>query len=138
MEFTLDRFRNAHAESYETALREIRNGRKESHWIWFIFPQIQGLGRSTVAMYYEIQNKAEAVEYWNDPMLRSHLIELCQELLKLNDSIEHIMGYVDALKLRSCMTLFWLVSEEQVFRDVLDQFYKGELDDYTQRKLSES
>ena len=137
MEFTLDRFRSAHAESYETALREIKNGRKETHWIWFIFPQIQGLGHSAVAMYYEIQNKAEAAEYWNDTILRSHMIEICQELLKLNGSIDWIMGYPDNLKLQSCMTLFWLVTNEPIFKAVLDKFYGGELDDYTLRKLSE-
>lgn len=137
MEFTLDRFRSAHAESYETALREIKNGRKETHWIWFIFPQIQGLGHSAVAMCYEIQNKAEAAEYWNDTILRSHMIEICQELLKLDGSIDWILGYPDNLKLRSCMTLFWLVTNEPIFKAVLDKFYGGELDDYTLRKLSE-
>lgn len=135
MEFTLDRFKSAHAESYEIALREIKNGRKESHWIWFVFPQIQGLGHSTVAMYYEIQNKAEAVEYWNDPILSGHMVEICQELMKLNGSIDSIMGYPDNLKLRSCMTLFWLISGEQVFKDVLDKFYSGSMDEYTLQKL---
>ena len=135
MEFTLDRFRSAHTESYETALREIKNGRKETHWIWFIFPQIQGLGHSAVAMYYEIQNKAEAAEYWNDTILRSHMIEICQELLKLNGSIDWILGYPDNLKLRSCMTLFWLLTKEPIFKDVLDKFYGGELDEYTVQKL---
>lgn len=98
-------------------------------------PLIQGLGHSTMAMYYEIQSKAEAVEYWNDPMLRSHMVEICQELLKLERSIDWIMGYPDNLKLRSCMTLFWLVTREQLFKDVLDKFYGGELDEYTVQKL---
>jgi len=136
MEFTLDRFRSAHENSYEIALQEIKGGRKESHWIWYIFPQIQGLGHSTMAMYYEIQSKTEAVEYWNDPVLRSHMVEICQELLKLEGSIDWIMGYPDNLKLRSCMTLFWLVTGEQFFKDVLDKFYDGELDEYTRKKLS--
>lgn len=136
MVFTLDRFKNAHAESYNTALQEIKGGRKESHWIWYIFPQIQGLGYSAVAQYYEIQNKAEAMEYWKDPALSSHLVEICQELLKLNDSIDRIMGCPDNLKLRSSMTLFWLVTGEQLFKDVLDKFYGGSLDDYTVQKLS--
>lgn len=135
MEFTLDRFRSAHAESYETALREIKNGRKETHWIWFIFPQIQGLGHSAVAMYYEIQNKAEAAEYWNDTILRSHMIEICQELLKLNGSIDWILGYPDNLKLRSCMTLFWLVTGEYIFKDVLDRFYDGSMDEFTLQRM---
>lgn len=135
MEFTLDRFRSAHAESYETALREIKNGRKETHWIWFIFPQIQGLGHSAVAMYYEIQNKAEAAEYWNDTILRSHMIEICQELLKLNGSIDWILGYPDNLKLRSCMTLFWLLTKEPIFKDVLDRFYNGSMDEFTLKRV---
>ena len=135
MEFSLDRFRSAHASYYETALQEIKAGRKQSHWMWYIFPQIQGLGHSTMAMYYEIQSKTEAVEYWNDPVLRSHMEEICQELLKLEGAIDWIMGYPDNLKLRSCMTLFWLVTGEQLFKDVLDKFYGGELDEYTVQKL---
>ena len=135
MEFSLDRFRSAHEGSYETALQEIKAGRKQSHWMWYIFPQIHGLGHSTMAMYYEIQSKTEAVEYWNDPVLRSHMEEICQELLKLEGSIDWIMGYPDNLKLRSCMTLFWLVTGEQLFKDVLDKFYGGKLDEYTVQKL---
>lgn len=135
MEFSLDRFKSAHASYYETALQEIKAGRKQSHWMWYIFPQIHGLGHSTMAMYYEIQSKTEAVEYWNDPVLRSHMEEICQELLKLEGSIDWIMGYPDNLKLRSCMTLFWLVTGEQLFKDVLDKFYGGELDEYTVQKL---
>lgn len=135
MEFSLDRFRSAHEGSYETALQEIKAGRKQSHWMWYIFPQIHGLGHSTMAMYYEIQSKTEAVEYWNDPVLRSHMEEICQELLKLGGSIDWIMGYPDNLKLHSCMTLFWLVTGEQLFKDVLDKFYGGELDEYTVQKL---
>lgn len=135
MEFSLNRFRSAHTSYYETALQEIKAGRKQSHWMWYIFPQIQGLGHSTMAMYYEIQSKAEAIDYWNDPILRSHMLEICQELLKLEGSIDWIMGYPDNLKLRSCMTLFWLVTGEQLFKDVLDKFYGGELDEYTVQKL---
>lgn len=136
MELTLERFKSAHADSFEIALKEIKAGRKENHWIWYIFPQIQGLGHSTIAMYYEIQNKTEALDYWNDTVLRSHMVEICQELLKLDAPIDWIMGYPDNLKLRSCMTLFWLVTGEQLFKDVLDKFYSGEMDDYTQQKLS--
>lgn len=136
MELSLDRFRSAHAGSYDIALQEIKAGKKQSHWMWYIFPQIQGLGHSTMALYYEIQSKAEAIEYWNDPVLRSHMVEICQELLKLEGSIDWIMGYPDNLKLRSCMTLFWLITVEQVFKDVLDKFYGGEPDEYTVQKLS--
>lgn len=131
MELTLDRFRQAHKDSYETALWEIRNGRKESHWIWYIFPQIQGLGHSTMAMYYAIQNKAEAMAYWNDPVLQSHMKEICRALLELDGSIGTIMGYPDDLKLRSSMTLFYAVTKEPIFWEVLDKFYGGAMDTYT-------
>lgn len=136
MRLALERFKSAHLESYETALREIRSGRKQSHWIWYIFPQIRGLGHSAVAQYYEIQDKAEAVAYWNDPVLSRHLVEICQELLKLDDSIDCIMGFPDNLKLRSCMTLFYLVSNEMVFKNVLDKFFAGKMDEFTKQKLS--
>ena len=89
-----------------------------------------------MAMRYEIQNADEALAYWNDPLLRSHMVEICGELLKLNGSIIWIMGYTDHLKLRSCMTLFWLVTGEHLFKDVLDKFYDGNLDEYTREKLS--
>lgn len=134
--FSLDRFRSAHEGAYESALQEIKAGRKEGHWIWYIFPQIHGLGYSNMAVYYAIQNKAEALAYWNDPGLSGHLVEITRELLKLDDSIDRIVGYPDNLKVRSCMTLFWLVTGEQLFKDVLDKFYGGSLDEFTVQKLN--
>lgn len=131
----LERFRTAHEQSYETALREIKSGLKKSHWMWYIFPQIQGLGHSATARYYEIKDKEEAIAYWMDPVLSSHLIEICQELLKLNSPIEWILGYPDDLKLRSCMTMFYLISNEKTFKQVLDKFYAGEMDEFTKGKL---
>ncbi|MBR5125741.1 MAG: DUF1810 domain-containing protein [Oscillospiraceae bacterium] len=135
MEFTLERFHSAQETAYEVALREIRSGRKQSHWIWFIFPQYRGLGRSPVAQYYEIQSREEAVAYWNDPVLSRRLAEISAALLNLEGSIEQIMGFPDNLKLRSCMTLFWLVSGEQVFQAVLDRFFDGKTDEYTVEQL---
>ena len=135
MELTLDRFRNAHTDHYEKALQEIRSGQKRSHWMWYIFPQILGLGHSTMAMYYAIQNKDEAIAYWADPVLSGHMKEICQELLKLDDPIEQILGYPDNLKLNSCMTLFWLITRAPVFQAVLDKFYGGTLDEFTVQKL---
>lgn len=137
MEFSLDRFRSAHDRDYEIALQEIKAGRKEGHWMWYIFPQIQGLGHNTMAMYYEIQSMDEAVAYWKDPVLSSHLLEISRELLKLDNSIDRIMGYPDNLKLKSCMTLFYLVSNEQLFKDVLDKLFHGEMDYFTVNKLSQ-
>lgn len=136
IELTLERFRQAHEESYETALAEIRSGRKRSHWIWYIFPQIQGLGHSAVAQYYAIQSAAEAKAYWNDPVLSAHLVEISSELLKQDGAIEAIMGYPDNLKLRSCMTLFYLISRDSIFRQVLDKFYDGSMDDETEKILN--
>lgn len=134
-ERTLERFRTAHARSYETALREIRSGIKQTHWMWYIFPQIQGLGHSEKARFYAIRDREEANEYWNDPVLSSHLLEISRELLKLNSSIDWIMGYPDDLKLKSCMTLFYLVTGEKTFKDVLDKFYGGKMDEKTIQKL---
>ena len=135
MEFTLERFKSAQEEAYGRALQEIKSGRKQSHWMWYIFPQIRGLGRSSVAQYYEIQDREEAIAYWEDPLLSVRLVEISRELLKRNDSAEQILGLPDNLKLRSSMTLFWLVTGEPVFKEVLDKFYGGTLDAFTQRKL---
>ena len=132
----LERFRSAQEGSYETALQEIRAGRKQSHWMWYIFPQIKGLGHSATAQYYAIKDKAEAIAYWKDPVLSARLLEICWELLKLEGPIECIMGRPDNLKLCSCMTLFYLVSGENVFREVLEKFYDGKMDSYTKQKLS--
>ena len=132
---TLDRFRVAHAGSYETALAEIRSGRKRSHWMWYIFPQIQGLGRSDVAQYYAIQGAEEATAYWNDSILSFHLVEISSALLALDAPFDSIMGYLDNLKLRSCMMLFYLVSREPIFKQVLDKFFDGSIDDNTERML---
>lgn len=127
----LERFRSAHERDYAIALQEIKAGRKQSHWMWYIFPQILGLGSSADAVYYAIQDWDEASRYWADPVLSDHMKEICGELLKLEGSIEWILGYPDCLKLCSCMTLFWLVTGEPLFEDVLDQFYGGERDSRT-------
>lgn len=135
MEYQLERFKDAQKDFYDTALKEIRSGRKQSHWIWFIFPQIRGLGKSYTAELYAIQNREEAVAYWTDPLLRSRLLEITGALLNLNGDIESIMGFPDNLKLRSSMTLFYLVTGEPIFKEVLDKFYGGSLDDFTREKL---
>ena len=129
----LERFYKAQEYDYETALSEIRNGRKESHWMWYIFPQITGLGRSTTAEYYAIKSKEEAKGYIEDPVLGKRLIEISQALFQIeSDDAEMVMGWPDNLKLRSCMTLFAEVAPEQpVFRNVLEKFYDGEMDEKT-------
>ena len=129
----LERFYKAQEYDYETALSEIRNGRKESHWMWYIFPQVSGLGRSTMAEYYAIRSREEAKVYIEDPVLGKRLIEISQALLQVDsDDAEEVMGWPDNLKLRSCMTLFAEVAPEQpVFRSVLEKFYDGEMDGKT-------
>ena len=129
----LERFYKAQEYDYETALSEIRNGRKESHWMWYIFPQITGLGRSTTAEYYAIKSKEEAKGYIEDPVLGKRLIEISQALFQIeSDDAEMVMGWPDNLKLRSCMTLFAEAAPEHpVFRNVLEKFYDGEMDGKT-------
>ncbi|MBE6748945.1 MAG: DUF1810 domain-containing protein [Ruminococcaceae bacterium] len=130
---SLNRFIEAQVRMYETALTEIKNGMKVSHWIWFIFPQLRGLGRSDTAYTYGINGIEEAKEYLAHPVLSARLTEISETLLvHKNEDIEYIMGGIDAMKLRSSMTLFALVSEENsVFHQVLDCFYNGEMDENT-------
>ena len=133
MAYDLSRFHKAQKGSYETALAEIRAGRKRSHWIWYIFPQIQGLGYSSTAQYYAIEDLEEAKAYLADPVLRERLLEISNALLAL-DSCDpsDVMGYPDDLKLRSSMTLFSLADPEcTVFRDVLEKYYDGREDPRT-------
>lgn len=121
---------------YKTALEEIRNGRKRSHWMWFVFPQLKGLGHSYNADYYGIAGADEARAYWLHPMLRDRLREITEALLLLDGlSARQIFGEVDAMKLRSSMTLFWKVTEEELFRKVLDKYYEGKMCDSTLEML---
>ena len=130
------RFLKAQEESYPIALREIQSGRKRSHWMWYIFPQLACLGRSETARYYGIRDEAEAREYWADPVLSARLLEISSALLEQTGTAWEIMRDPDDLKLRSSMTLFLAVSGHPVFRQVLDRFYHGEPDPYTLRFLN--
>lgn len=132
----LDRFIKAQENDYETALNEIENGHKQSHWIWYIFSQLQGLGFSSMSQFYGIKDEEEAIDYMNHPVLRERLLEISQALLSLdcNDPVR-VMGYPDNLKLQSSMTLFSIVSKEPVFQKVLDKFYDGQEDQSTLEKL---
>ena len=134
----LERFMTAQAHSYETAKSELRNGQKESHWMWYIFPQISGLGTSSTAQTYAISDAAEAKAYLAHPILGARLIELCKILLELTGrSANDIFGSTDAMKLRSSMTLFAEVSEQPVFKQVLEKYYNGHEDPKTLERLSE-
>lgn len=127
MNNTLQRFIDAQADSYDTALAEIRNGRKVTHWIWYIFPQIKGLGFSYNAQYYGISSLQEAKDYLQNELLRKRLFEITEALLQhKGEDIERIMGGIDALKLKSSMTLFDIVFPGSIFGEVLDEFYGGE------------
>lgn len=128
----LERFINAQQYDYPVALYELKAGYKESHWMWFIFPQYKGLGYSSIAKYYAIQSKEEAIAYVHHPILGKRLMEISQVLLDLNcDDATAIFGSPDNLKLKSCMTLFYIVSKEAIFQQVLDQFYHGQYDQRT-------
>lgn len=129
----LERFVTAQEYCYERALDEVRQGRKETHWMWFVFPQIIGLGSSDTSIYYSIVDIGEAKLYLNHKVLGPRLVEITKELLALetDDPVE-VFGEVDALKLNSCMTLFDYVSDgNNVFYDVIDKFYDGEKDEKT-------
>lgn len=128
--YHLQRFLDAQEGVFETALREITRGRKESHWMWFIFPQMEGLGRSSIARRYAIKSRAEAEAYLRHPILGARLQRSAQALLEVEGkTATEVMGSPDDLKLRSSMTLFALVAgEEIVFQQVLDKFYGGDKD----------
>ncbi len=123
----LDRFVEAQQTSYATALAEIRDGRKRSHWMWFIWPQLRGLGRSSTAVHYGIENAAEARAYLAHPVLGQRLIEISRAMLAHRDRApEDILGGIDALKLRSCATLFAALPDtDPVFAEILAAFYDG-------------
>jgi uncharacterized protein (DUF1810 family) len=135
----LERFRSAQdaGGTYERALAELRAGRKRSHWMWFVFPQLEGLGRSETSRRYAIGSLEEAREYLADAVLGARLRESAGALLEHGDaSAEEILGPVDALKLRSSMTLFELAGgEEAVFAEVLERFCAGARDEATLRLL---
>lgn len=123
----LQRFIEAQNDSYDQALKEIRNGRKLTHWIWYIFPQMKGLGFSYNSEYYGITSLQEARDYLENELLRKRLFEITESLLMhKGKDIESIMGDIDALKLKSSMTLFDAVQPGSIFGEVLDGFYGGE------------
>ena len=130
MNYEISRVMKAHQTDYQRALSEIKNGKKISHWMWYIFPQLKGLGRSSMSEYYGIQDLDEAKVYLADPILGKHLIEICNALLSLdtNDATK-VMGRPDDRKLKSSMTLFDAATESSdIFQMVLDKYYNGKKD----------
>lgn len=131
--FNFERFIKAQKDDYAIALSEIKQGRKSSHWMWYIFPQLDGLGRSTQARYYSIFGLDEAVAYQHHTILDARLKEISTALLELetDDSVK-VLGKIDALKLKSSMTLFnYAAPHEDIYQKVLDKFYAGEKDTAT-------
>jgi uncharacterized protein (DUF1810 family) len=137
--FGLQRFLDAQGGggTYDRALAELRAGRKRSHWMWFVFPQIAGLGRSPMAQAYAISSLAEARAYLEHPVLGPRLRECAKALLELDGaSAEEVLGGIDAVKLRSSMTLFARAApQEPLFEQVLERYYAGEPDEATDRLL---
>jgi uncharacterized protein (DUF1810 family) len=135
---SLARFIEAQEHDYSCALAEIKNGRKRSHWMWYIFPQIDGLGVSSAARFYAIKDIAEAKAYLAHPILGPRLIEITEAALSVEGSTaEAIFGYPDVLKFRSSATLFAQVSEpNSVFHRVLEKFYEAKPDEATLRLLA--
>ena len=133
---SLNRFISVQNYVYEEALTEIKQGEKKSHWMWFIFPQIIGLGESDNAIYYSIVNIEEATKFLSHEVLGKRLREITNELLKLktNDP-EEIFGEIDAMKLKSSMTLFDCVEENSIFDEVLKKYFNGQRDELTLEKL---
>lgn len=131
--FDLDRFLSAQAGVYPQVLAELRAGQKRSHWIWFVFPQLKGLGSSSHAHFYGIGSLQEAVAYWRHPVLGARLEECARLVIQVeNRPIEQILGYPDDLKFRSSMTLFTrAATEAQVFAQALDKYFAGKPDPLT-------
>lgn len=137
--FDLDRFRvaqDAHG-AYDDALAELRRGRKTTHWMWFVFPQIAGLGRSSTAVFFAIRSLDEARAYLADPVLGERLREASAAVAEAPAaSAEALLGGIDAAKLRSSMTLFaHAAPEEDVYRRVLERWFGGEEDDATLERI---
>ncbi len=129
----LDRFLKAQAGVYEQALGELRAGRKQSHWMWFVFPQVAGLGRSSTAQYYAVRDLDEAVAYAAHEVLGARLRECARALTSLTEHDPvRVLGPIDAMKLRSSMTLFAQAApDEPLFHQVLTQYFDGVADDAT-------
>ncbi len=131
--YDIKRFVDAHQRSFAIALEEIQAGYKMSHWMWYIFPQIKGLGHSEIAEYYAIKDLDEAKAYLMDPVLSAHMQEICETLLENeSNNAEKVMGWPDDLKLRSSMTLFMATDPaNDIYQKVLDKFFDSKPDEKT-------
>ena len=135
--YDLQRFLDAQDSVYEEVLSELRKGFKAGHWMWFIFPQLRGLGSSRLSVKYGVSSLDEARAYMKHPILSARLIE-CTELVTRvsGSSIDEIFGHIDSLKFRSCMTLFAQASPENgIFKDALTKYFSGDYDNETMKRL---
>ncbi len=139
-EYDLQRFIDAQEGVYEKALVEIKNGRKQTHWMWFVFPQIKGLGYSETAKFFAIQNLEEATQYLDNETLGNRLIEIANALIQVKDrTANQIFGSPDDAKLKSCMTLFSLLKDtDDVFDAVLQSYFSGQKDQKTLQIIKNS
>ena len=139
MSLGLNRFKEAQKDFYKQAKREVRQGYKKTCWIWFIFPQLKGLGFSTVSDYYGLQNVQEAQSYYEDKYLRHNLTEMFRIVLKMKNTEDfmYCFGETDGKKVRSCATLFYLATKKSIFKRFLDKFFNGLLDEQTMLLLRE-
>lgn len=134
----IDRFIEPQKTSYAIALEEVRKGRKASHWMWYIFPQLRGLGQSNMAWYYGIEDLREAKAYLEHPVLGRRLREITQAALGLSETDPgKVFGWPDNMKFRSCMTLFAQVSEDDLFAKALETFFAGQEDSMTLELLKQ-
>ena len=134
----MKRFIEAQEQQYQLALSEVQAGKKQSHWIWYIFPQMRGLGRSYFAQMYGICNREEAETYLNHEVLGKRLREITMALLEHdNYSAAEILGDLDAMKVRSSMTLFDIISPDDIFAEVLRKLYENQRCELTIKALSE-
>ncbi len=140
MNYDLQRYIDAHDKYYNIAKTELKNGKKQSHYMWFIFPQIQGLGFSKTSKYYAIKNIEEAKAYINNKILKAHMQELLQILLSLNTNDAcNIFGEPDNTKLKSCLTLFkYAEPDNEIYSQLLDKFFDGQEDILTLKIINKN
>ena len=136
LDHSLERFVVAQERMYPRALEEVKNGRKMTHWIWYIFPQLKGLGHSNNSQYYGLDGVEEARAYLAHPILGARLREITAVVLEADKDVEEIFGDIDTIKLRSCMTLFAEIADDDHFAKVLEKYFEGEKDKKTLQLLS--
>lgn len=131
--FNLQRFVAAQEDCYKDALAELKRGRKTSHWMWYVFPQLSGLGHSEIAQFYAIRSASEAAAYLSHPILGRRLLECCECLLQIQDrTASEIFGFPDDMKLKSSVTLFSTLTErESVFGRLIGKYFSGNADQRT-------